>query len=149
MNNLNSTLARYASRFTNLLLEAGETASPEKLTKKEQDLEAAKADFMDRMGAIIKNNKTFFWMTVIMLLVIFVATIAGIIYYIGNLNTVKTISTISGLSLAGMIYYMNSLWRQIVGIEMAIAMADRFDAKAMLSIINSLIVTQKTGKRTR
>ena len=94
--------------------------------------------------AEIKNKRwLFLWIIVGMTLVIFMLTITGIIYFVlkDKMEWMKTISTISGLSLAGMIYFMVNLWRQVTGMEMAIQLAYSLDKKDLLDIINSLLST--------
>jgi hypothetical protein len=100
-------------------------------------------DFIQGMAEIKKQRWFFLWIIVGMILVVFILTIGGIIYFVtkDKMDWMKTISTISGLSLTGMIYFMANLWRQVTGIEMAIRLANSLDPKDLLDIINSLLKT--------
>jgi|SRR6185437_1155892 len=133
MSTLTDILVKYQDKFKNNIKGGGIQNS----------LESTRDDFVDRIGEVSRHNRRFFWITVVMLLVVFVGSIAGIVYSFPDMNKVKVISAISGMSLAGMIYYMNNLWRQIVGIELAIAMSERLDPASMLKIINSLLAISK------
>lgn len=106
-----------------------------------------KQEFINDISGIGKHKKAMLWINISMLLVIFAGSIALIIYYINDLDKVKLVFGIMGVSISGMIAYMTYLWRQVVGIELAIAMADKLKPEAMAAIINSLLsIVSKKNK---
>ncbi len=100
-------------------------------------------DFIKGMEAVRKVRWTLVWIIVSMAILIFLLTIVGIIFFItkDRVDLMITISTISGLSLAGMIYYLSALWRQVTGAEMAIYLAPSLNDKDLMDIIDSLLNT--------
>ena len=129
MKSLKEILLDYRQRFVQNV-QASDEAKTE-----------SKEEFVTVLKLVSGRNRVFLWINIGMLLAVFVGSIAFIIYYIDDLKAVAIISSISGISLAGMIYYMTSLWKQIVGIELAIAMADRMGPGMLPALVNSLLST--------
>ena len=101
----------------------------------------SKNHFVTELKLVSGRNRIFLWINIGMLLAVFIGSIAFIVYYIDNLKAVAVISGVSGISLAGMIYYMTYLWKQIVAIDLAIAFADRMDPGVLPGIVNSMLTT--------
>jgi hypothetical protein len=133
MANIVSILNEYKNKISNNLL-AGETGE-----------QLQKDDFVEKIRIVSRQNRVFLWINVAMLLVLFCGSIILIVYFVskGQMTSVTIVSSISGLSIAGMIYYMTNLWRQVVGIELAIVMADKLGDAGLPTIINSLLATFK------
>lgn len=109
--------------------------------------------FVEGMKEIRGRRWSLIWIIAAMILVIFILTVLALYYFTmqEKMQWIITISTISGLSLTGMIYFILNLWRQVTGAEMAILLAGSLDKKDLLDIINSLLNTvypkeKETGK---
>jgi hypothetical protein len=108
----------------------------------------SKQEFIDRIKVISGHNRIFLWINVFMLLVVFLGSVYLVYHFINDLNKLTIIFSITGISIAGMIYYMTYLWRQIVGIDLAIAMAERLDDSALPALINGLLASYKKDKES-
>jgi multisubunit Na+/H+ antiporter MnhF subunit len=131
MESLKSALDRLKNKYI-MNIDGGDEAPPPPLTK---------SDIKNALEPISERNRIFLWITVGLLLIIFVGSVLVIYRYIDKPSTLTTIFSITGVSIFGLIVYMTYLWRQIVGINFAIAVADRLDSKDLYSIISGLLST--------
>ncbi|MDN3583962.1 hypothetical protein [Mucilaginibacter flavus] len=95
--------------------------------------------FKAPLQAVSERNRVFLWINVSMLLVVFGLSIFLVYHFLDNAKALAAVFGGMGISLTGLISYMTYLWRQIVAIDLAIAMADRLQPEMILSIINSLL----------
>jgi VIT1/CCC1 family predicted Fe2+/Mn2+ transporter len=135
MKTLKQTLLEYQNKII-ANVQGGDTVAPAIISKEE---------FKNALQPIRDRNLVFLWINVIMLLIVFAGSIFLVYYFIhkDKLQLLVTIFSVSGISIAGLIYYMTYLWRQIVGINITIAMLDRLDGTQIYAIITGLLSTVK------
>jgi hypothetical protein len=140
MSQLKKILIDYQNGLRNTVTAGGETESAP----------MAKADFILQLKLISGRNRVFLWINIGMLLVVFLGSILLIYHFINDLDALPKIFGASGLSISGMIFYMTHLWRQIVAIDMTIALADRLDSKTLPAIIKSLLsIIDRSGRKKK
>ena len=137
MENFKQTLIRLKNKYSNAL-----KASDEPVTLDLQN------EFKERLSLVSGRNRIFLWINVVMLLVVFLGSVFLVYHFIvtDDLKKLALIFSISGVSISGMIYYMTHLWKQIVGIDLAIALANKLDPSALPAIINSLLSLNENVK---
>ena len=106
-------------------------------------LDKIKDDFVSRIKVISRQNRVFLWINVGMVVLVFLASVWLVYHFIDAPKNISIIFGASGVTIGGMIYYMTYLWRQVVGIELTIAMVDQLDSAELPKIIDSLLSTIK------
>ena len=107
------------------------------------NLAEMKDDFVSKIKFISRQNRVFLWINVGMVLFVFLASVWLVYHFIDNPKNLSIIFGASGVTIGGMVYYMTYLWRQVVGIEMTIALVDHLKPADLPKIIESLLSTIK------
>lgn len=104
-----------------------------------------KEEFIVKIQTVSRQNRFIVWILVLVLVSLFIGCAYITYKFINNPKMIQLIFVVTGVSFTSIIYYLNYLWRQIVGIEMALAMSERLDSNALLAIISGLLDTLKKG----
>jgi len=92
-----------------------------------------------QLDALQKRNRFIFWICVIMILVVFVLSLLVTLKFLEQPETLKLIFGATGVSIMGLIYYMNSLYKSVVSVEMLIALVSQMDSQGINTVLAVLL----------
>lgn len=129
MGKLNLVVKKYADALRHLGEEAKETESSN-----------AKINALtNELKKVSSKNTVFFWISVSMVVIVFILSLVLIMKFLSDPGKVQTIFSISGVSVMGLIIYMTKLWKDKVNTDMLLILISTLDKEMINPILVSLI----------
>ena len=131
MKNFNSIVSKYAD--TKRILGKSDTG-----------LSAIQIDnLMKDLRSISSNNSIFYWICVGMVVIVFLLSLFLIIYNLDKPDNIRIIFSITGVSVMGLIVYMNKLWKEKVNTDILLVLIGTLKKEMINTILVALIKKQR------
>ena len=127
MKNLNGILKEYA--VTKRMLGKTDTGI------NESQIDNLRKD----LKSISSNNNIFYLICVAMVVLVFILSLIFIITNIANPEKIKVVFSVTGVSIMGLIVYMNKLWKEKVKTDMLLLLIGTMKKEVINAILVSLI----------
>jgi hypothetical protein len=135
MKNFNRIINKYADT-KRILGKADSGLSNEQIENLRKDL-----------LSISSKNKIYFLICVGMVVLAFLISLFLIIYYIKKPEKIQIVFSITGLSVMGLIIYMNKLWKDKVNSDMLLVLVGTLKKEMITTILVALIKKKKSNKQ--
>ncbi|HVU57915.1 MAG TPA: hypothetical protein VHD83_22795 [Puia sp.] len=93
-----------------------------------------------KMEAISKKNAIVFWILVVMVLILFLLSLIMVWINFSDPDKIKIIFAVTGVSLTGLIVYINKFWKEKNYIDLVLIMITTLDQDKINAILNALIL---------
>ena len=92
-----------------------------------------------QLQQLSKKNRGFFWISIIMIIIVFVVSLFVVLKFMSDPQQIKLIFGSTGISVMGLIAYANKLWKDIVRTDITIALVSAMDKKGINTILLIMI----------
>jgi hypothetical protein len=124
MENIKSIILRYADTGKKLGGESTNLAA-DNLQKELMDLK--------------NRNRIFFWCCIVMVIILFMLSLFFVLYNLNQPEKIQLLFGATGISILGLIYYMNKLWKDINSSDLLITLVTTLDKEAINSVLVALL----------
>jgi len=85
------------------------------------------------------RNRVFFWCCIVMVIILFLLSLFFVLYNLNHPEKIQLLFGATGISILGLIYYMNKLWKDISSSDMLITLITTLDKDAINSVLVALL----------
>ena len=93
----------------------------------------------NELAALSSRSNLYFWMCASMIVILLVLALVLIFYWVDAPGKLQIIFGASGLSVGGLIYYMNKLWKEKVSTDLILILVSTVQQEVINSILVALV----------
>ncbi len=131
MNSLKNVIVKYQSTEATKHLGGAEKVFD--LTETQQK------NLRDDLNNVSVRNGKIFWTILVAILAVFILSIVFVAFNQDKPDTIKTIFSITGVSIMGLIYYMVRIWKEKNYIDLTLTLVRTLDKEMVNSILLALL----------